>query len=142
MPTWLGIDIGSASVKVALVRSAYRKIALVRVASVEVAAAGGVVEAARAAAVAVLEGERAGRRRGRDGDRRLARRDPPLAPPEHAQKQLADVLAYELGAQVPFDLESAVFDWRLLDNKDAARAARRSSPRSRASTTSARASIS
>jgi general secretion pathway protein L len=32
-----------------------------------------------------------------------------------AQKQLGDVLAYELEAQVPFDLAEAVFDWRVLE---------------------------
>ncbi len=120
MPTWLGIDIGGSSVKAALVRSAYRKIALVRVASVEIAASGGVVEAARAAAVLALEGEAQNAdavATAIDGARAAIHR---LLLPSTAQKQLDDVLAYELGAQVPFDLESAVFDWRLLDNKDAA----------------------
>src|ERR1700733_5940620 len=103
MPTWLGIDIGGSSVKAALVRSAYRKLALVRVASVEIAA-GDVVAAAREAAVRVLEGEAQNAdavATAIDGSRAAIHR---LLMPGTAQKQLADVLAYELGAQVPFDL--------------------------------------
>ncbi len=117
MPTWLGIDIGGSSVKAALVRSAYRKLALVRVASVEIVAGGGAVAAAREAAVRVLEGEAQNAdavATAVDGSRAAIHR---LLMPGTAQKQLADVLAYELGAQVPFDLEAAVFDWRLLEPK-------------------------
>jgi general secretion pathway protein L len=114
MPTWLGIDIGSASVKVALVRSAYRKVALLRVASVDVPASGSVAEAARIAVSRILVDEPQGPdavATAIDGSRAAIHR---LLLPATAQKQLADVLAYELGAQVPFDLENAVFDWRLL----------------------------
>jgi general secretion pathway protein L len=118
MPTWLGIDIGSTSVKVALVRSAYRKIALVRVASADVAASGGVGEAARLAVSQALADEPRGPdavATAIDGSRAAIHR---LLLPATAQKQLAEVLAYELGAQVPFDLETAVFDWRLLGRAD------------------------
>src|SRR5271170_600737 len=116
MPTWLGIDIGGSSVKVAIVRSAYRKIALVRVASTEIAAGGSVVEAARVATLRALEGEAQtvdATATAIDGSRAAIHR---VILPSTAQKQLAEVLAYELGAQVPFDLESAVFDWRLLEH--------------------------
>ncbi len=34
--------------------------------------------------------------------------------PAAAQKQMVDVLPFELESQVPLDLETAVFDWRLL----------------------------
>jgi general secretion pathway protein L len=126
MPTWLGIDIGSTSVKAALVRSQYRKLALVRVVSVDVAPGGTVVEAARQAAHQALEGQphdtSFGARAPKsptadavaaaiDGSRAAIHR---LLLPETAQKQLAEVLAYELGSQVPFDLETAVFDYRIL----------------------------
>ncbi len=114
MPTWLGIDIGSASVKVALVRSAYRKVTLVRTATADVAASGSVSEAARIAVSHALAGEPRGPdavATAIDGARAAIHR---LLLPGTAQKQLADVLSYELGAQVPFDLETAVYDWRLL----------------------------
>jgi general secretion pathway protein L len=130
MPTWLGIDIGSTSVKAALVRSQYRKLALARVVSVDVAPGGTVVEATRLAAQRILEGEphdtsyggRAAKSPAADavataldGSRAAIHR---LLLPETAQKQLDDVLAYELGSQVPFDLETAVFDYRLLERRE------------------------
>jgi general secretion pathway protein L len=114
MPTWLGIDIGSASVKAAVVRATYRKIALVRVASAEVASSGGVVEAVREAVRQALLVETQGAdgvAAAIDGSRAAIHR---LLLPATAHKQLAEVLAYELDAQVPFDLASSVFDWRLL----------------------------
>jgi general secretion pathway protein L len=115
MPTWLGIDIGSASVKAAVIRSNYRKVALVRLASADVAASGGVVEALRVAVARASEGERQGMDANAvaiEGSRAAVHR---LLLPATAQKQLADILAYELEAQVPFDLAGAVFDWRMLD---------------------------
>jgi general secretion pathway protein L len=115
MPTWLGIDIGTTSVKAALVRSAYRKVALVRVASVDVASGGTLALATRAAVAAAVEGEPQGADSvavAIEGWRAAIHR---LVLPATAQKQLADVLAYELESQVPFDLEGAVFDWRLLE---------------------------
>jgi general secretion pathway protein L len=115
MPTWLGIDIGSASVKAAVIRSTYRKLALVRLASAEVVASGGVVEAVRTAVARAMEGERQGVDANAvaiDGSRAAIHR---LLLPATAQKQLADILAFELEAQIPFDLAGAVFDWRLLE---------------------------
>ena len=118
MPTWLGIDIGSATVKTALVRSAYRKLTLVRVASADVATAGNVAQAIREAVARALEGEPKAAdavATALDGSRAAIHR---LLVPGTAAKQLGDVLAYELGAQVPFDLENAVFDWRQLGRED------------------------
>jgi general secretion pathway protein L len=114
MPTWLGIDIGSASVKAAVVRSAYRKVALASIASADVAESGGVVEAVRMAVARALSGEKQGADAAAtaiEGSRAAIHR---VTLPATAQKQLADVLGYELEAQVPFDLEGAVFDWRQL----------------------------
>lgn len=115
MPTWLGIDIGSGSVKAALVRSAYRRLSLVRTSAVELS--GGVTqgEAVRGAVMAVLAGEAQGvdaTAVAIDGSRAAIHR---LSLPAAAQKQLVEVLTYELEAQVPFDMDGAVFDWRLLE---------------------------
>ena len=60
MPTWLGIDIGSANVKAAVVRSTYRKMSLGPLSVVDVAESGGVVEAVRAAVAKATEGDRQG----------------------------------------------------------------------------------
>jgi general secretion pathway protein L len=115
MSTWIGIDIGSATVKAVVLRSAYRKLALVRMASASVAESGGTAQAVRAAAARALEGERLGADATAvaiDGARAAIHR---VVLPATAQKQLADVLAGELESQVPFDLEGSVFDWRLLE---------------------------
>jgi general secretion pathway protein L len=115
MPTWLGIDIGGSSVKVAVVRSAYRKLTLVGLATADVTASGGVVPATRDAVTKAVSGEKQGPdavATAVDGSRAAIHR---LALPSTAQKQLAEVLAYELEAQVPFDLDGAVFDWRPLE---------------------------
>jgi general secretion pathway protein L len=115
MPTWLGIDIGGANVKAALVRSTYRKLALVRMTTTEIAAAGDVATAVRQAVAGVLAGETQGvdaTAAALEGSRAAIHR---LLLPAAAQKQLVDVLGFELEAQVPFDMEGAVFDWRLLE---------------------------
>ncbi len=116
MPTWLGIDIGSDSVKAALVRSTYRRASLARLATASVADSGGVVPAIRAATAKVLEGEKQGPDSSAtavDGARVAIHR---LTLPATAQKELASVLGFELESQVPFDLESAVFDWQVLEH--------------------------
>ncbi|MBX3203158.1 MAG: pilus assembly protein PilM, partial [Labilithrix sp.] len=114
MSTWLGIDIGATAVKVAAVRSAYRKLQLVGVASVEVAQAGGVAEAITMAARAVM-GERQGLGDAVaiaiEGSRATVKI---VGLPASAAKQLGDVLPFELEATLPFDLADAVFDYRLL----------------------------
>ena len=117
MPTWLGIDIGSTSVKVALVRSTYRKLSLVRLGSAEVVegTASSLPDAIRAAVAMALLGEPQNvdaTAVAIEGSRAAIHR---LMLPAAAQKQLVEVLSYELEAQVPFDIEGAVFDWRLLE---------------------------
>jgi general secretion pathway protein L len=117
MPTWLGIDIGTVSVKAAVVRSAYRKIALARLALADVTASGGTSAAVRAAVMEALAGEAQGvdaMAVAIEGSRAAIHR---LNLPATAQKQLAEVLAYELEGQVPFDFAGAVFDWRLLQRE-------------------------
>lgn len=114
MSTFLGIDIGNTAVKVAVIRTAYRKVQLAGLASVEVAQAGGVVEAISAAtrmvmgtnggvgdAVAVAI----------DGSRTTVKI---VGLPLTAQKTIGDVLPFELESQLPFDLSEAVFDYRQL----------------------------
>ncbi len=132
MPTWLGIDIGSTSVKVAVVRATYRKVSLVRLASADVVvgAEDGTVESAavtavRAAVGLALEGEKQGPDAigvAIDGSRAAIHR---LVLPATAQKQLADVLAYELESQIPFDIAGAVFDWKLLERDGTSGASQR-----------------
>ena len=114
MSTWLGIDIGTTAVKVAAIRTAYRKVQLVGLASVEVAQAGGVAEALVLAARAVM-GDRGGlgdaiaiSLEGQRGTVKV------VGLPLSAAKQLAEVLPFELESVLPFDIEEAVFDYRVL----------------------------
>lgn len=114
MPTWLGIDVDSSTVKVAVVRSTYRKTALVALVAADVGESGGVVEALRAATMAALGGKIGasdGSATAIEGSRAALRT---LTLPASAQKQLGEVLAFELEAQVPIELTEAVFDYRVL----------------------------
>jgi len=114
MSTWLGIDIGTTAVKVAAVRTAYRKVQLLGLASVEVAQAGGVPEAILQATRAVM-GERGGlgdaiaiSLEGQRGTVKV------IGLPASAQKQIAEVLPFELESALPFDVEESVYDYRIL----------------------------
>jgi general secretion pathway protein L len=114
MSTYLGIDIGTTAVKVAVVRTAYRKIQLGGLASVEVAQAGGVIEALSQAVRAVM-GDRGGLGDGiaisLEGQRGTVK---VIGLPASALKQIGEVLPFELESQLPFDIEEAVFDYRVL----------------------------
>jgi general secretion pathway protein L len=112
MSTWLGIDIGTTAVKVAAVRSAYRKTQLLGIASVEVAQAGGVAEAITMATRAVMgDGHGDAIAIGIEGSKATVK---VVGLPASAAKQVGEVLPFELEASLPFDLADAVFDYRLL----------------------------
>ena len=116
MATWLGIDVGNTSVKVAVVRSAYRKLAIERLVSVDVASPADAGAAVRDAVAKALDGLPPGLdaiATAIDGSKAAVHR---LLLPATAQKQISEVLAYELEAQVPFDMDGAVFDWHILDH--------------------------
>jgi general secretion pathway protein L len=118
MPTWLGLDVGRSKVKAALIRSAYRKVTLEALSSVEIdegsdpqaairtaiAGALGAAPAADGLAVAI-EGARAAVRT--------------VKLPSSAQKQIGDVLPFELEAQIPVELSESVYDYRVLSGKAA-----------------------
>lgn len=108
MSKLLGIDAGKSVVRVALIRASYRRIAVEALGEATVAEAGSEAEAIRAAvgalrpdAVAIaLSGERSFYRR--------------LELPAAAQKELESVLGFEIEATVPFEMDDAVFDHRVL----------------------------
>lgn len=114
MSTWLGIDIGTTAVKVAAVRSAYRKTQLIGLASVEVAQAGGVAEAITAATQAAMQGAHGlgdAIAIGVEGAKSIVK---VIGLPSSAAKQIGEVLPFELESSLPFDLTDAVFDYRQL----------------------------
>jgi general secretion pathway protein L len=106
-----GIDIGSKIVRVAVVRTAYKKVFLEALAEAPIGD-DGPAEAIRVAmnglkpeALAVAL----------PGDRCYCRRvELPLA----AQKELENVLTLELESSIPFEMEGAVFDKRQLKSTD------------------------
>ncbi|MFO0739373.1 MAG: pilus assembly protein PilM [Labilithrix sp.] len=114
MSTYLGIDIGTTAVKVAVVRTAYRKVTLEGLASVEIAQAGGVTEAIQMATAAVIpqgHGFGDGVAIALPGSRATMKM---VGLPASAMKQINEVLPFELEASLPFDLTEAVFDYRVL----------------------------
>ena len=144
MAVWVGIDIGSQAIKVAVLKTAYRKVSLVGLATVpiaglpsspnvmtneEVTAVGPAVACAdrmsgagalsplsplvRSAVDAILPkaGSFDGCAAALPGIQSTFKA---LALPASAQKQIAGVMPYELESLVPFDLEDAVFDYRVL----------------------------
>ena len=118
MPTFLGIDIGESRVMVAVIETAYRRMALVGLGSAEVLE--GDVTGAMQGAVANALGKPA------TGDGIAVAIDGSLAAvrtvtiPASAQRQLAEVLPFELEAQIPFDISDSVLDYRVLKSASGA----------------------
>src|SRR6266550_1397394 len=112
MARYLGIDIGTTSVKAAVIRSAYRKLAVEGLASTPIQD-GDVIAAIREASQAAL-GIADGVATQLPGTLTTLRT---VRIPEAAQRQLADVLPFELEAQLPFDLSDAVLDWTIIESQ-------------------------
>src|SRR5512140_3233265 len=101
MSTWLGIDIGTTAVKVAVIRTAYRKVQLAAVASVEIAQAGSAQDAVSLAVRAATGGGVGDAiATAIEGSRATVRT---LGLPQSASKQIGEVLPFELEAALPFD---------------------------------------
>src|SRR5688572_13897178 len=108
MSRLLGIDSGKNVVRTAIIRSSYKRITLEALSEVTIASAGSELEAIKAAVGALkpdacaiaLSGERSFYRR--------------IDLPAAAQKELQNVLGFELEATIPFEMTDAVFDYRIL----------------------------
>jgi general secretion pathway protein L len=95
-------------VRAALIRAAYRKVHLEALGEVAIADAGSEAEAIRAAAgiarpdaaAIALSGEQSFFRR--------------IELPAAAQKEIENILGFELEATVPFEMDDAIFDYRVL----------------------------
>jgi general secretion pathway protein L len=108
MSRLLGIDAGKSVVRVALIRAAYRKVFLEALGEASVAEAGSEAEAIRAA-VGMMRPD--GVAIALSGERSFFRR---LDLPAAAQKEVESVLGFELEATVPFEMDEAVFDYRVM----------------------------
>ncbi len=109
MASYLGIDVGSTSVRAVLVRTSYRKVTLAGMGGAELA--GATVAEAIAFAIAGLAPKADGVAIAIPGDEIFVRR---LSIPKTAQRQLNEVVPFEIEAQIPFDIADAVFDTRVL----------------------------
>lgn len=115
MSRLLGIDADKNVVRTVLIRTAYRKVILEALGEASVADAGGSqIEALRAALGAVRPDAAAV---AISGEQTFYRR---LDLPAAAQKEIESVLAFELEATVPFEMEDAVFDYRVLKKEPGA----------------------
>jgi len=112
MASFVGIDIGSVAVKVAVLRTAYRKLQLVGLACVDLAQAPSPEEAVKMA-VGLATGGRGAESisTALDGARGAVR---VVTLPASVAKQIREVLPFELDSQVPFDMSEVVFDHRVL----------------------------
>jgi general secretion pathway protein L len=112
MSRLLGIDATKSTVRAAVVRTAYRRVTLEAFGEADIAWAGSEAEAIRIAVGGVradacaiaLSGERSFYRR--------------IELPVAAQKEVQNVLAFELESTVPFEMDEAVFDYRVLRATD------------------------
>ncbi|CAN5264770.1 hypothetical protein BH09MYX1_BH09MYX1_22740 [soil metagenome] len=116
MAKYVGIDIGTERVKVAVLRTAYRKLAIEALESVAIGE--GTVGAALKEAYTLAVGAQ-----GADGTaialagiRVSSHR---LEIPVSAQKQLEEVLPFELESMTPLEVSESVIDHRLLPSKEA-----------------------
>lgn len=108
-----GIDVGERVVRVALLRSGYRRPVVEALVETPIEAEGEI--AAIKAAVAGLKPD--GVAMSLSGDRCFFRR---LELPTTAQREIDSVLAFELESTIPFEMEASVFDHRLLKRTSSA----------------------
>jgi len=108
MARLLGIDATKTTVRVATVRTSYRRVMLEAFGEADIAWAGSEVEAIRIAA----GGQKAdGCAIALAGERSFYRR---LQLPTAAQRDIENVLGFEIEATVPFEMDDAVFAYRML----------------------------
>src|SRR4051812_47119576 len=106
MAKYLGIDVGSSFVRAVSVRTSYRRTFIEATSEVDLGAAPTVEEVIRlAVAPLVSPGESIAVNL--EGERTFMRR---IDIPAAAQKQLTEVLPYELESELPFELADAVYD--------------------------------
>lgn len=123
MPTWIGIDIGTTSVKAAVLRTAYRKLSLMGLAQAPIDTTVGDARESTVLAIRQAVGLALATTPGSSGgDGYATALDGGLAAirvvrlPASAQKQVGDVLPFELDGEIPFDVTECVLDYRVLSS--------------------------
>lgn len=107
MAKLIGIDIQQRYVRAALLATSYRKTSLVALSEVSRASFGTLEEAVQACVISMAS-QADSVAVAVDGDVAFIRR---LELPRTAEKQLAEVIPFELEAQVPVELDQLVYDW-------------------------------
>ncbi|MCU0654954.1 MAG: pilus assembly protein PilM [Polyangiaceae bacterium] len=110
MATYLGIDIGQTLVRAVLLRTSYRKVSIEGMGACELGGLNDTAEAIRFA-VGALGVRCDGVAVSLPGERLFLRK---LEIPAAAARQLAEVIPFEIEAQIPFELDQAVFDYRAM----------------------------
>ncbi|MFO0566457.1 MAG: pilus assembly protein PilM [Polyangiaceae bacterium] len=110
MARYVGIDLRPNYVRAVLVHASYRKITVERMLEVEVAGYETVDQAISATVVPLIQHSEAVSV-AMDGEQTFLHR---LRLPNTALKQLAEVIPFELEAQVPVDFDELVYDHRVL----------------------------
>jgi general secretion pathway protein L len=110
MAKYLGIDVGSSHVRAVLIRTSYRRIAIEAMTEYDRHAAPTLEEVMRMAASPLISpGESVAVNL--EGEKTFLRR---IDVPAAAQKQLTELLPFELEAELPFELSEAVYDYAIL----------------------------
>lgn len=114
MANYIGIDIGGERVRAVLLRSSYRKLAVEGFGECELASVESLPEAIRlATSELVKQGDSVAI--GLEGEKLFVRS---LNLPPTALKQLAEVLPFELEANLPVELDEIIYDHALLRRPD------------------------
>src|SRR6185503_8316645 len=110
MAKYLGIDVGSSQVRAVLLRTSYRRVTIEAMTEYDRRAAPTLDEVVRMAASPLISpGESVAVNL--EGEKTFVRR---IDVPAAAQKQLTEVLPYELEAELPFELSEGVYDYAVL----------------------------
>lgn len=115
MAAFVGIDIGRTHVRAASISVGYKRVSLGRLEEVALDSAESLERAVQLAAAPFLE-HLDGLSVAINGDQCFIHR---ISIPATAQKRLAEVLPFEIEAQVPVDIDELVFDYRALRRKQA-----------------------
>lgn len=110
MARTLGIDIRKTTIRIALVRTSYRRTALEALAEVDRASFDSLGDALSHVAGAYTQHQES-LVLALSGEQTYIHR---LELPQAALKQVGEVLPFELEARIPADFDDLVFDWRLL----------------------------
>ncbi|HMJ11750.1 MAG TPA: pilus assembly protein PilM [Polyangiaceae bacterium] len=110
MSRLIGIDIRATHVRAVLLQASYKRLGILRMAEVDLGSVETLEQALQACVLPLLQnGDMVAT--AIEGDAAFIHR---LKLPATAQKQLAEVLPFELEAQVPVDLEELVYDYHVL----------------------------